>query len=485
MLSLGLACHAQLLHYGFQADTLTSNLLINMYSKCGNVVYCRAVFDQMHAKSAVSWNTIISAYAVNDAGEALQLFLRMFREGSEMSEYALSSVLCGCASKVLAFECKQLHAFAIKASMELNKFVGTALVDVYAKCRFVDDAFRMFEFMPEKSDVTWSSMMAGFVQNELYEQALKLFRLERRTCEESNMFVISSVISACAATGALMQGKHVHAVVHKSGFEVNRYISSSLVDMYAKCGSIEESYIVFSDAGVKNVVVWNIIISGFSRNGRSLEAIILFEKMQQMSCCPNEITYVSLLSACAHMGLAEEGRKYFVMLKKQHGLSANAFHYACMVDVLGRTGKLEEAKDMIEEMPFEATASMWGSILGCCRVFRNVELGEMAAKKLFEIEPENGGNHVLLSNIYAACGRWDGVASVRELLKKTGAKKERGESWIEVGGEVHRFAVGDRNHDPRMDDVYARPNAMADEMEGISGFEWRMEDELHDVWDTI
>lgn len=478
----GKACHAQVVHFGLQADTWTSNMLINMYSKCGNVYYSRKVFDEMRNRSVVSWNTIIGSYTQNGNGEeALKLFLRMLREGSEFSEFALSSVLCACAANFLVFESKELHAFSVKVSMLSNTFVGTALLDVYAKCHFIGDAFQLFESMPEKSDVTWSSMMAGFVHNELYEAAFSLFQTVQRSDVELNMFTISSVLSACAALAALIEGRQVHTVACKSGFCTNIYISSALVDVYAKCGSIKESHLVFVTAEEKNVVLWNTMISGFARHARSLEAMILFEKMQQTLLCPNDVTYVSLLSACAHIGLDDKGRKYFDMLQKEHNLTPNVFHFSCMVDILGRTGHLQEAKDLIEKMPLEATASMWGSLLASCRVYRDVDIAEIAANKLFQIEPNNAGNHIILSNIYAAHGKWQDVASARKLLKISEAKKERGKSWIEIKDKVHSFMAGERTH-PRISEIYSRLDNFLEDVEKW-GFKGRVEHELHDVED--
>lgn len=478
----GKSCHEQIIQFGLQADTWTSNMLINLYSKCGVVEYARKVFDEMRVRTVVSWNTMIAAYTQNGDGEAaLELFVRMLREGAEFSEFALSSVLCACASKILAHESRQLHALAVKASMVSNAFVSTALLDVYAKCCFIEDAYQVFESMPAKSDVTWSSMMAGYVQNELYEEAMGLFLRAQRTDVKTNMFSISSFLSACAALAALIEGKQVHALVYKTGFGENEHIASSLVDVYAKCGSIKHSHAVFTDAEKKNVVLWNTMISGFARHARPLEAMILFEKMQQMCLHPNEVTYVSLLSACAHMGLAEKGRVYFDMMKKEHNVLPNVFHYACMVDVLGRAGQIDEAKDLIIKMPFKATAAVWGSLLASCRVYRNVELAEIAAKKLFEIEPNNAGNYVLLSNIYAANGRWEDVASARKLLKSSEAKKERGKSWIEVKDKVHSFMVAERIH-PRISEIYSRLDKLLEEMEEL-GFTGHIEHDLHDVDD--
>nr|GEX26285.1 pentatricopeptide repeat-containing protein At5g04780 [Tanacetum cinerariifolium] len=455
-------------------------MLINMYSKCGFLDYARKVFDEMPERTLVSWNTMIGSYTQNgNEREALDLFVIMQRDGTEFSEFTLSGVLCACAAEFAVFECRQLHAFAVKACMLVNMFVGTALLDVYAKCGLVEDAIRVFEYMPERSDVTWSSMVAGYVKNELYEEALVMFKKVQVNGVEFNQFIVSSVLAACSAMAAKIEGIQAHAVLFKTGFNINFYVCSSLVDMYSKCGSIREAYLVFSCAQERNVVLLNAMISGFSRHGRSMEAMILFEKMQQIGLQPNEVTYVSVLSACGHMGLVKEGKKYFDMMVKEHNLSPNVFHYSCMVDILGRTGLIDEAKNLIDKMPFEATASIWGSLLSSCRVYGKVELAEIAAKHLFEIEPENAGNHVLLSNIYAANRQWDEVIQARKLLKETEVKKERGESWIEIKDKVHSFMVGERNH-LIIGEIYLKLEDMMEEMRKF-GYKCETRHDLHNV----
>ncbi|KAK1419672.1 hypothetical protein QVD17_28926 [Tagetes erecta] len=478
----GMACHGYIIQYRLCENTLTSNILINMYSKCGHLEYARKVFDEMPERTLVSWNTMIGSYTQNgNEKEALDLFVQMQREGTEFSEFTVSGVLCACAAEFAVFECRQLHAFALKASMLANMFVGTALLDVYSKCGLVEDAVRVFEFMPERSDVTWSSMVAGYVKNELFEEALLMFRKVQVAGVGFNQFIMSSVLAACAAIAAKIEGIQTHAVLLKTGFIVNFFVCSSLVDMYSKCGSINEAYLVFSHAQDKNVVLLNAMISGFSRHGRSVEAMMLFEKMQQLGLQPNEVTYVSVLSACGHMGLVKEGKKYFDMMVKEHNLSPNVYHYSCMVDILGRTGLIDEAKTLIDKMPFEATASIWGSLLSSCRVYNNVELAEIAAKRLFEIEPDNAGNHVLLSNIYAANRQWDDVIQARKLLKETEVKKERGKSWIEIKDKVHAFMVGERNHE-RIGEIYARLEDIMEEMKRF-GYKCETQHDLHNVED--
>ncbi|KAL3520909.1 hypothetical protein ACH5RR_019058 [Cinchona calisaya] len=477
----GKSCHAQIIQLGFQADDLTSNMLINMYAKCGNLGHARKLFDEMPQRSLVSWNTLIGAYTQNGNAEVgLLLFKEMHRDGScSFSEFTVSGVLCACALVLALIECKQLHAFALKLSFESNVYVSTALLDVYAKCNLIEDANWIFESMPQRSDVTWTSMLVGFVTNELYEEALLLLRRAQRAGVEYNQFTVSSALSACAALTALIEGNQVHAVVCKSSFGSNIYVASTLVDLYAKCGMIKDAYAVFSTVDEKNIVLWNAMVSGFARHGRSLEAMILFEKMQLSGLCPNQVTYVSVLSSCCHMGLVERGKKYFDMITKEHNLSHNVFHYSCMVDILGRSGLIDEAKDLIDKMSFEATPSMWGSLLASCKVYGNVELAEEAAKCLFEVEPNNAGNHVLLSNVYASRGRWEDVARARTLLKESEAKKVRGISWIEIKDKVHTFMVGERNH-PRISEIYGRLDDFLEEMRN-QGYRGENEHDLHDV----
>ena len=238
----GMACHAQIIRVGLRADTITSNMLMNMYSKCGLVESARKLFDEMPVRSLVSWNTMVGSHTQNgDSEKALVLFMQMQKEGISCSEFTVSSVVCACAAKCCVFECKQLHGFALKTALDSNVFVGTALLDVYAKCGLVKDASLVFECMPERSDVTWSSMVAGYVQNELYEEALVLFHRAQAMGLEHNQFTISSALSACAARAALIEGKQVQAVLCKTGIGSNIFVISSLIDMYAKCGIIEEA----------------------------------------------------------------------------------------------------------------------------------------------------------------------------------------------------------------------------------------------------
>ncbi|XP_052110647.1 pentatricopeptide repeat-containing protein At5g04780, mitochondrial [Arachis duranensis] len=476
----GRACHAYAIRIGLEFDVLTSNMIINMYSKCGLVDDARQVFDEMPVRSLVSWNTIIGALTQNaENQEPLLLFIQMQRDGTPFNEFTISSVVCACALNCATLECMQLHAFSIKAAIDSNCFVGTALVDVYAKCSSIEDASRVFESMPETNAVTWSSMLAGYVKNGLFEEALLLFRNAQLIGFDKDPFMVSSAICACAGMATLIEGKQVHAISWKSGFGSNVYVASSLIDMYAKCGCIREASLVFQGVELRSKVLWNAMISGFAKHACALEARIIFEKMQQRGLLPDEVSYVSVLNACSHMGLYKEGEKYFELMVREHNLSPNALHYSCMIDILGRAGLVHNAYDLIQRMPFEATASMWGSLLASCRNYGDIEFAEIAAKHLFEMEPSNAGNHVLLANIYATNKKWEEVARARKLLRESDLRKERGLSWIEIKNKVHSFTVGERNH-PQMNMIYDYLDNLVEELKKLN-YKVDTNHDLHDV----
>ncbi|XP_037479337.1 pentatricopeptide repeat-containing protein At5g04780, mitochondrial-like [Triticum dicoccoides] len=481
-LLVGKSCHGLAIHFGLVTDTVTCNILINLYTKCGRNDCARHVFDAMLARSIVSWNTMIAGYTQSGEDvQALKLFQRMHREGRQLTKFTLSSTICACAAKYAINDCKQLHAIAIKLALDVNSFVGTAILDVYAKCNMIKDACWVFEKMPDKTLVTWSSLFAGYVQNGLHEEALCLFRNAQREGVKLSEFTLSAIISACASLALKIEGTQLHAVIVKCGFHGNFFVAASLVDVYARCGQIEKSYALFAYMEQKNVVIWNAMIAGFSRHAHSWEAMILFEKMHQLGIFPNEVTYLSMLSVCSHAGLVEEGRHYFNLLMSDQTVEPNVLHYSCMVDVLGRSGKTDEAWELIHKMPFEPTASMWGSLLGSCRNHNNSGLARIAAEQLFQLEPDNGGNHVLLSNVYAASGNWENVLMARKYLKDSGAKKEIGRSWIEAKGKIHVFVVGERKH-PAITDIYNKLEEIYHDMRKFAHMT-KIECDLHDVHD--
>eukprot|EP01018_Ginkgo_biloba_P008645 Gb_28764 [translate_table: standard] len=479
-LANGKTVHAYIIKTALPTNVLQTNHLINMYAKCGSVNDARHVFDKMSERSLVSWNTIVAAYTQSGYSvEAIKVVWKMQQEGIRQDKFTFTSVLRACASLTAVAEGKQVHSLIIKTGLEANVFVESALVDMYAKCGSTKDARQVFDKMPERNVVSWNTMIAGYAQNGQAEKALKIFWQVQRVGMDQNQFTLSSALSACASLAALEEGYQVHTVTIKTGFQFDVFVGSALVDMYAKCGTIEDAHTVFGKMPLRNVVSWNAMIAGFAQHGLGNETLEKFEEMQQAGMEPNNITFVCVLSACSHAGLVDEGQLYFDSMVRDHGIKPRVHHYACMVDLLGRAGRVQEAEELINKMPCEPNAAVWGSLLGACRIHGNIELAKRAAECLFKLEPQNAGNHVLLSNIYAAAGRWDEAARVWKMMKDTGVKKDKGHSWIEVKNKVHVFAVGDRLH-PQTMEIYGILERLTEQMKE-AGYVPDINFALHDV----
>jgi len=341
-----------------------------------------------------------------------------------------------------------------------------AMISCYVCRGKLDDARRMFDRMPNRNRVSWTSIIAGYAQDGNGEEALKVFGKMKWAGVKPDQITFASVLDACACIAALEQGKQVHKCIIKMGFESDLYVGNTLVTMYAKCGILENARHLFDNMSEQNVVSWNSMIACYAQHGHGQEAIGLFEQMQGVGTKPDGITFVSLLSACSRAGLVEEGWHYFDSMDKDYHIVAGAEHYACMVDLLGRSGMLDEAKDFIDRMPIQPSAAVWGSLMGACRIHVNLELGKYAAERLLQLEPTMAAPYVLLSNIYAVAGRWDNVAKIRTMMKDRGVKKKPGLSWIEVKNRVHTFVAEDRSH-PQTKEIYAMLGRLSKKMEEV------------------
>eukprot|EP01018_Ginkgo_biloba_P015859 Gb_38232 [translate_table: standard] len=454
-LEKGKQVHAHAIKTGFETDVFVGSALVDMYPKCGNMENALNVFVRMPKRDIVSWTAMIAGYAQNGFGaEALKLFCQMQRIGMSPNQFPIASVLSGCASLTALDQGKQVHAHIIKIGFESDMFLENALVDMYAKCGSIEDAHTLFYRMSKQDVVSWNAMIGGYAQNGHGEEALKLLYEMQWAGLKPNLFTFGSVLRACASLAALERGERVHAHIIKSEIEPNAFLGSALLDMYAKCGSIDNAQKVFDNWPKEDLVPWNAMIAGYAQHGCGKEAIQVFKEMQLAGMKPNQITFVSVLFACSHIGLVDEGRNFFASMNQDHGITPKVEHYACMVDLLGRSGHLDEAESFINAMPFEPSAFIWKTLLGACRIHGNMDLGKRAAEFVLKLEPEDHATYVLLSNMYAAYGRWDDVANVRKMMKNKGVKKEPGCSWIEVKNRVHTFIIGDRLH-PRSEEIYA------------------------------
>eukprot|EP01018_Ginkgo_biloba_P024506 Gb_17916 [translate_table: standard] len=463
-LNEGKQVHACIFKHSFQSHPFVGSALVVMYSKCGSIDEARHVFDKIPKGDLELSNAIIQGYAHGGQDEqAIELFCQIIEIGVKPNEVTFTIVLGACATLQAVDQGKQVHAQIIKAQYQPSVSVGSALVNMYATCGSLDYAFRVFDKLTTHDVVLWTAMIVGYAQNGHSEEALKFFHHMHCGGTKPNHFTYSSALSACASLTALEEGKQVHAHIIKSGVESDVFVGSGLVDMYAKCGSIEDAHQGFDKMPKRDIVSWNTMIAGYAQHGHAREALQAFDQMKQSGIKPNHITFIGVLSACSHVGLVSEGHWYFKSLSQDHGITPKMEHYACMVDLLGRAGHLYEAEEFISNMPVEPDALVWATLLGACRIHGNMELGERAAGCLLQLEPQDPVTYVVLSNIYAAAGRWDAVTKVRRMMKDKGVQKEPGYSWIRIKNRVHTFLAEDRSH-PQMDEIDAKLEELSAQM---------------------
>eukprot|EP01018_Ginkgo_biloba_P006883 Gb_03551 [translate_table: standard] len=463
-LEQGKEIHTSIIRSGYESDVLVGTALLDMYSRCGSIDDARKVFDITSERNVVTWTAMIYGFSHSGLSkEALECFRQMQIEGCRANSVTLCSVLPACGMLEALQQGKEIHGFVIRNGYDSYVFVGSALVDMYSKCSRLQVARQVFGKMPERNVVAWSTMIAGHTNNGHANEALEIFRQMERDGVKPNPVTMANVLPACGDLAVLQQGKEIHAYIIRSEFESNAFACSALIDMYAKCGSVEVARQVFDKMFVKDVVTWTAMIAGYGINGYGENALTLFRQMQQTNLKPNHVTFLAVLSACSHAGLVAEGMQYFDSMSRNYHMIPRVEHYSCVVDLLGRAGQLKEAYNFIQSMPLEPDAGVWGALLGACRIHCNIEIGEHAAKRLLELEPTNAGNPVLLSNIYAAAGQWNDVAKVRAMMKDRGLKTRHGYSWIEVKNRVHTFIVGDKSH-PQSNEIYAMLESLTRQM---------------------
>jgi pentatricopeptide repeat protein len=377
--------------------------------------------------------------------------------GTEPNEFTFATVLTSCIGSNGLNLGRQVHCFIIKTGFESYIYVGSSLLDMYAKAGRIHEAHGVFENLPVRDVVSCTAIISGYAQLGLDEEALELFRRLQIEGMSSNYVTYASVLTALAGLAALDHGKQVHSHVLRSELSSYVVLQNSLIDMYSKCGSLTYSRRVFDSMPERTAISWNAMLMAYSKHGMGREVVELFELMRdENKVKPDSVTILAVLSGCSHGGLEEKGLDVFYEMENgKIGVEPEIEHYGCVVDLLGRAGKLEEAVNFIEDMPFEPTAAIWGSLLGACSVHSNVEMGESVGHRLLEIEPENSGNYVILSNLYASAGRWEDVRTLRKLMKEKAVKKEPGRSWIELDQMLHTFHASDRSH-PRREEAFAK-----------------------------
>ncbi|KAL3653424.1 hypothetical protein CASFOL_003105 [Castilleja foliolosa] len=464
--------HELVLESGLRDNIRVGTALIDMYSKCGRILEARHIFDTAFADCGVNgpWNAMISSYTLcNCSKQALQLFVEMHRRNVKTDIYTYCSVFNAVAKLKRLGLVKEVHGVFLRSCAKklTDISINNAILDAYIKCGSLEEVNKIFDSMTCRDIVTWTTLVSGYSQCSKFDEALVIFSRMRDEGFIPNNFTLASVLTSCANLCYLEYGRQIHSLVCKLGFETVSYVESALIDMYAKGGNLKEAEGVFSQISNPDVVSFTAILSAYAYHGFAAHALCIFERMSQMNVKPSDVTLLCVLSACSHAGLVDQGLRYFRSMEREYGFVPKMEHYACVVDLLGRVGRLDEAYEFImKEMAVEPDEMVWQTLLAGCRVHGNVELGELAADKIMSLCPEHSSMYVLLSNTYLETGSFREGGDVRKVMREKGVRKEAGWSWISVKGRVHRFYARDNDH-PRKDDIYDKLEEMRMNMKGL------------------
>ncbi|CAK9158988.1 unnamed protein product [Ilex paraguariensis] len=469
-------------------DNLLLGRFIDACTALGFADYGYSVFAHKPQPDIYLYNTMIKVKALShhshSAKDAIDLYNKALVAGLRPDSYTLPFIL-----KVVVRLCAiefggEVHCLAIRTGLGCDVRVAAALIQMYSSCGCVDDARKvfeemryrglaswnvmvvgyakvgdldrarnLFERMPVRDVISWTAVIAGYAQVNRSSEAITMFRKMQLEGVEPDEITMLAALSACAHLGALQLGEWISHYIDKHRLPRTVPLYNALIDMYAKSGNIKKAIEVFEDMNSRSVVTWTTIIAGLALNGREKEALEMFSRMERTQIKPNAVTFLAVLSACSHFGLVEMGSWYLNRMDSRYGIKPKIEHFGCMIDLLGRAGYLQEARELVREMPFEANRAIWGSLLAASRIHGDVGLGEQALQHLIKVEPHNSGNYSLLSNLYAGFGRWNDAGIARKLMRDTGIKKVPGGSSIEVNNRVHEFNVGDISH-PQSERIY-------------------------------
>lgn len=480
-LRVGKSIHGYVFRSGYDRHANVSTALVDMYLKCGSLSIGRFIFDKMCGRNVVSWNIMIDGYVQNgDSAEALMLFEKMLDDGFKPTGVTIMAALHACADSGDLERGQFIHRLVNELGLHPDVSVMNSLISMYCKCKRVDIAAEIFENLKGRTLVSWNAMILGYAQNGRVIEALNHFRRMKVQNIEPDSFTMVSIIAAISELSILRQGKWIHGLVTRTCLDGNVFVKTALVDMYAKCGAINTARKLFDLMDERHVTTWNAMIDGYGTHGCGRDAIELFRKMENGDVKPNNITFLCIISACSHSGFVEEGIRYFSTMKEEYEIEPTMDHYGAMVDLLGRSGRLNEAWDFILNMPVEPEVNVFGAMLGACKIHKNVELGEMAANRLFKLNLNDGGYYVLLANMYSSASMWDKVTEIRTKMERRGIRKTPGYSCVDLGNEVHTFYSGSSWHS-HSKKIYAFLETLIDRIKA-AGYVSDT-DSIHDVED--
>ncbi|KAM0944831.1 putative tetratricopeptide-like helical domain superfamily, DYW domain-containing protein [Dioscorea sansibarensis] len=456
--------HAHVLKFGLWSNAFVRCQLIHMYALSGRSHTARQLFELSPDRDVVIWNSLMSVLSASAKLKDLEFGSRVHLVVKE-DEAVLRTLKVENALVDMYAACGDMStAWSLFENMKSRDVLTwTSMVTGFANSGDTDRARFLFDLMPQKDFVSWTAMINGYVQAHQFKEALTIFREMQDSKIHPDEYTMVSLLTACAQLGALEVGEWIRLYMARNKIKIDIAVANALIDMYSKCGCIERAVKIFEIMTMKDKFTWTAMITGLAVNGHGEEALGIFYQMLKTSTRPDAITYIGVLSACTHAGMATKGRELFSRMVTDHGIIPNVVHYGCLVDLLGRTGHLKEAFQTIKNMPMRPNATVWGALLGACRVYKNVEMAELAAKQLLELQPENSAVYVLLSNIYAKCKKWDKVHKMRELIMNKGIKKVPGCSLTEIKGTVHEFVAGDKSH-PMSEKIYSKLEDMSKEL---------------------
>lgn len=478
--------HAQMFKKGLTVNTILVSRLLAFCtsSNSGSLAYAQMVFDRIIKPNTFMWNTTVRGYADSSEPEqALLLYRQMLSHSVLHNAYTFPFLLKACSRLSALEETQQihsqiikfgfgsegfatnslLHAYAISGSIKSARLIfnsmpqrdivsWNSMIDGYTKCGEMELAYEIFKDMKEKNVISWTTLISGYVGAGMDKEALNLFHEMQMAGVKPDNVALVSAVSACAHLGALDQGRWIDAYIKNLGIEIDPIPGCALIDMYAKCGDLEEALDLFQRMEKKSVSAWTAMIFGLAIHGHGREALNWFSKMQVAGTKPNLITFTAILTACSYAGLVDEGKSLFESMERKYSLKPTIEHYGCMVDLLGRAGLLEEAKQLIDSMPGRPNSVILGALLKACQIHRNTDLGKQIGKLLLERDPGHGGRYIHLAGIYAVAREWDQAVEVRRQMRDNGVAKLPGCSAVTLDGNIHEFLAGERTH-PQMDDI--------------------------------
>ncbi|XP_073000205.1 pentatricopeptide repeat-containing protein At3g12770-like [Typha latifolia] len=476
-----LQIHSLVVRTGFDFNPFVRSSLIGFYARCSDLTAAKRVLNSAGSDDSVSWNSLIGRCSRGGFySDALELFVEMRKRDLDLDEFTFPPVLNSSALLGDTFAGTSLHASVIRTGLEAHIHVANALVDMYAKLGSLTCARGIFDRIEGKDVVTWTSLITGLARLGNHDSALNLYHEMLLSRVDPDEFVTAAVLSSCAGSTALELGRQIHSAAVRLGFDSFLSVGNSLVSMYAKTGSIDEARTAFDGMAHRCAITWTALLVGYAQNGRGKDSLVIYDEMTRTGVRPDYVTFIGLLFACSHAGLVEAGRAHFESMEKKYKIPPGPDHYACMIDLLGRSGRVEEAVRLLDRSETEPDVTVWKALLAACRIHRHVSLAERAAEMVLKLDPADAVPYVMLSNLYSRAKRWADVARIRALMKSRNVTKEPGCSWVGVGGEMHVFHVEDRGH-PRAAEIYRKADEMMGRIREEEGYVadtgWALQDE--------